>query len=366
MNFAKTPSGLRSVMPPTVDELHAGLRDLLLERLELEPVILGARVGMGGHLLAHAIVRDTGGFTLDPVAGGGDRQLLVEDLTREVIQSIQELPVEALVHAGRAAEQARVAVANHYGKDLGMALSAAAGGGTKDTIDEWTIARALGPESQGTLLAVRDAHRLPNATLWELRDLASAGMHLLLLTTPEHREQMHAHEGPFYGMSSYLEMPTIPLPNWTARLSPDVHPGLLGELLRQTRFRTAITLEILERHERHERHELHPAPDLGNAWSYAVNSREDEARAVLALSRGIHELAPRLLVALARDEAPYAHTSERSDRIALALRRLRENDLVERPEPRRWQIADPLLGAAIRRLQPGYVEIYPEISQPWN
>jgi hypothetical protein len=347
-------------MPPTVDELHAGLRDLLLERLELEPVILGARIGMGGDLLARAIVRDTGGFTLDPVAGGGDRQLLVENLTREIIQSIQELPVEALAHAGRAAEQARVAVANHYGKDLGLALSAAAGGGTEDTIDEWTIARALGPEPQGTLLAVRDAHRLPNATLWELRDLSSAGMHLLLLTTPEHREQMHAREAPFYGMSSYLEMPTIPLPNWTARLSPDIHPELLGELLRQTRFRTAITLEILERHEQH------PTPDLGSAWFYAVNSRKDEARAVLAISRGIHELAPRLLVALARDEAPYARTSERSDRIALALRRLRENDLVEQPEPRQWQIADPLLGAAIRCLQPGYVEIYPEISQPWN
>jgi hypothetical protein len=127
-----------------------------------------------------------------------------------------------------------------------------------------------------------------------------------------------------------------------------------------TRYRTALALEVLERHEQR------PSPDIGTAWFRAVDARDAEARAALAISRSIHELAPRLLVALARDEAPYARTSERSDRIALALRRLRDNDLIEQPEPRRWQIADPLLRAAIRRLEAGYVEIYPEATDQWN
>jgi hypothetical protein len=345
---------------PAIEQLHAGLHDLLLERLEFEPVILGARVGMGSEVLARAMVRDTTGFTLDPVASGGDRQLLVEDLTRDVFHSIQELPVQALAHADRESERARLELASHYGKDFTLAMSAAAGHGTDETRDDWTIARALGPESRGTLVAVRDAHRLAKPAMWELRDLANTGVRLLLLTTPEHRTRMHAREAPFYGMSSYIEMPTLPLANWTTRLGADIHPEILGELLRQTRYRTALTLEILERHQQR------PSPDIGTAWFRAVDARDTEARSVLALSRSVHELAPRLLVALARDEAPYARSSERSDRIALALRRLRENDLIEQPDPRRWQIADPLLRAAIRRLQPGYVEIYPEISQLWS
>jgi len=194
--------------------------------------------------------------------------------------------------------------------------------------------------------------------MWELRDLANVGVRLLLLTTPEHHERMQGTDAPFYGMSTYVEMAPLALPTWTQKLTTD--PERLAELLRQTRYRTALTLEILERHQQH------PSPDIGTAWFRAVDARDAEARAVLSISRSIHQLAPRLLVGLARDEPPYARSAERSDRIALALRRLRELDLVEQPEPRRWQIADPLLRAAIRRLQSGYVEMYPEIPGPWN
>ena len=341
---------------PAVEQLHSGLSDLLVERLELEPVILGARVGMGSDLLAGAILRDGSGFMLDPVASGSDDQLLAEELTREVIASIQSLPVEEIGLSDRTSERARLEIAKYYGSDLTLALSAAAGQGSDETIKDWTITRALGPEPKGKLLVVRDAHRIGKRTFWELRDLANAGIRLLLLTTPEHRRRFHAPDAAFYGMSSYIEMPTLSLVHWSTRFGSWIGPELLGELLRQTRYRTAITLEILERHEQR------PSPDIGTAWFRAVDARDAEARAVLAVSRNIHELAPPLLVSLARDEPPYARSSERSDRIALALRRLRENDLIEQPEPRRWQIADPLLRAAIRRLQVGYVEIYPETS----
>jgi hypothetical protein len=340
---------------PTVEQLHSGLGELLAERLEFEPVIVGARVGMGGAVLARGLLRGMSGFMLDPVASGSDDQLLTEELTRDVIASIQSLPVEALALSDRTSELARLEIAKYYGSDLTLALSAAAGEGSEETIEDWTITRALGPDPKGKLLVIQDAHRIGKRMLWELRDLANAGLRVLLLTSPEHRERLHAPDAAFYGMSSYVEMPTLSLVHWSTHFGSWIGPELLAELLRQTRYRTAITLEILERHEQR------PSPDIGTAWFRAVDARDAEARAVLAVSSNIHELAPRLLVSLARDEPPYARSSERSDRIALALRRLRENDLIEQPEPRRWQIADPLVKAAIRRLQVGYVEIYPQM-----
>jgi len=77
----------------------------------------------------------------------------------------------------------------------------------------------------------------------------------------------------------------------------------------------------------------------------------------------VHELAPRLLLTLAGGQAPYAAMpDERSDRIALALRRLQRHDLIEQPAKREWQISDPLMSTALARLrgQANAVELYPQ------
>lgn len=341
---------------PRVEQLHAGLSDLIRERLAIEPVILGARCGMGSEDLAAVLVAELGGFMLDALTGDGDDRLLIKDLSMQVIEHAAGLPLEALRHGDRAAERARVALAGRYGSDLAAALEAGTGGRTNDLAEDWTLARALGAEQPGRLLAIRDAHRLGSTTMWQLRELAADGASILLLTTPEHRKRLHARDAPFYGTSAYVEQPTLGVPRWTAAIGPQVDPERLIELLRHTRFRTAITLSILDRHLRRR------SPDIGDDWAWAVDAHDAEARTVLALAPRIHDLAPRLLLALAFDEPPYGRTAERSDRIALALRRLRENDLIEQPEPRQWQIADPLLRAALRRLVPGYLETYPEFN----
>jgi hypothetical protein len=130
----------------------------------------------------------------------------------------------------------------------------------------------------------------------------------------------------------------------------------LTDLLRQTRFRTASALEVLRRQA-----EMGGRPTLGYAYFDVVERLGDHVRDILGLASSIHELAPRLLLRLANGEAPYG-VDERTDRVALVLRRLRQHDLIEQPHPRTWQIAEPLMSAAMRRLAGGrhHVEIYPD------
>jgi len=280
-------------------------------------------------------------------------------LTRQVMTSVQPLPVEALQDAGREVERARLQLAGYYAEDLAPALAAAVAS-ARDLSPEWTITRALGPSPDNALLAVRDVHVLSPGAIWELRDLAAAGVRLLLLTTPERRGVVDGADAPFYGMSTYLEMPTLSLVHWSKAAGGQLTPEALRELLQQTRYRTAITLEILERHAAR-------GADSSVAYAYfdAVDARADEAREVLNLSRSLHELAPKLLLTLAAGEGPYSIQDERSDRIALALRHLRRYGIIEQLLPRSWQIADPLLSAAIRRHALGetsYVDLYPDTT----
>ncbi len=313
---------------PTIERLHAALLSLLTERIATEPVILGASTGMGSPALARELLRRTKGFMLDPLAAGGDSELLTQTLTRNVIDSLQPLPLQALDQPGREAEQARVQIARHYDGDLAPALAAATGAGEAAPSD-WTITRALGPSPGNPLLAVRDAHRLPSTIMWELRELVSTSIRLLLLTTPEHHQQLNGKNAPFYGMSAYIEMPTLSPADWHKTLGDQLPVEALRELLGMTRSRTAITLEVLERRTKN-----HGEGPIDLAFSEAVDARNDQAREILNLARSIHELAPRLLLALAIGQAPYAIHNERSDRVALALRHLRDYGVISSFGPR--------------------------------
>ena len=107
-------------------------------------------------------------YLLDPVAAGGDTRVLIQKFTRQVIESLQPLPVETLRDPGRESDAARLNVARYYESDTQEALQAA----LELPESDWTLTRALGPTDREPLVVVCDAHRLPTQLLWELRELA--------------------------------------------------------------------------------------------------------------------------------------------------------------------------------------------------
>jgi hypothetical protein len=338
---------------PGVADMHKGLLDMLTERTRVEPVILSAKAGMGGLDLALHVLDEANGHLLDPVAAGGEARVLVHKLTRQVIENLQPLPVEALRDPGRDLDAARLNVARYYEGDTQEALHAA----LELPEADWTLTRALGPTPRDPLVIVRDAHRLPTHLLWELRELAGRRVRLLMLTNDAHRSALNDVEAPFYGNSAWVEMPTLSIVVWMGRLEGQVQPASLRDLLGQVRYRTAAALEILERAR-----DGGSQMSLASAWSQAVDARMEQARLLAGLAGSVHELAPRLLLALAVGQAPYAAMpEERSDRIALALRHLLRHDLVEQPAKREWRISDPLMSAALARLRghKNAVELYP-------
>lgn len=339
---------------PNVAGMHEGLLETLRERVRVEPVILSAKAGMGALDIALHVDEDNY-YLLDPVAVGGDSRVLIHKLTRQVIEGLQPLPVEALRDPGREGDAARLNLARYYEGDTQEALHAALelpGSG-------WTLTRALRSADREPLLIVCDAHRLPTYLLWELRELAGSRVRLLMLTHDGASRALNDAEAPFYGNSVWIEMPTLSLPVWMVKLEDEVQvqQESLQEMLGQVRYRTAAALEVLGRAEDGELQ-----IPLAFAWFQAVDARMGEARLLAGIAENIHELAPRLLLALAIGQAPYAAMpDERSDRIALALRRLQGHDLVEQPAKREWQVSDPLMSAALARLQghKNAVEFYP-------
>lgn len=329
---------------PSVADMHKGLLEMLNERADVEPVILSAKAGMGGLDLALRVDGDDR-YLLDPVAAGGDTRILTHKLTRQTIEKLQPLPVEALGEPGREGDAARLDVARHYGSDVQEALDAA----IELPGPDWTLTRALGPTPRAPLLVVRDAHRLQTNLLWELRELASGRVRLLMITNDAHRGALNDTQAPFYGNGVWIEMPTLAITTWKMRLENSrvqISYESLRDLLGRVRERTGVALEVFERAA-----DVSPA-SLGSAWFEAVGARMGEARQLVSLAGSIHELAPRLLLTLAVGQGPYAAMpNERSDRIALALSRLLEHDLIEQPAKREWQISDPLMHAALARLR---------------
>jgi len=340
---------------PSVADMHEGLLEMLRERTGVEPVILSAKAEMGGLDLALRVDEDNR-YLLDPVAVGGDARVLMHKLTRQVIESLQPLPVEALRDPGRESDAARLDVARYYEGDTQEALHVA----LELPGPDWTLTRALGPSPRDPLVIVRDAHRLPTHLLWELRELAIGEVRLLMLTNDAHRDALNDAEAPFYGDSVWIEMPTLSSMVWKGKLEKEgvnISYDSLNALRWHVRHRTAAALEVFERAP-----DVSPA-SLASAWVEAVDARMGEARQLVSLAGSIHELAPRLLLALAIGQAPYAALpDERSDRIALALRRLQRHDLVEQPAKREWRISAPLMSAALARLRghTNAVELYPQ------
>lgn len=332
---------------PSVAEMHSGPLRLLREHVDSEPVILSATAGMGEDELARSLLADTVGYTLDPQIVGGDVALLVARITRNVIEQAASLPIDALDEPTSETKQAYLEVVRQYGAQFGDALAVARG----EPRSGWSLtdALALGDRRERPLIVARNTRQLPQSALWELRDLVGGGaIRLLLLSRPGHEDQLLSTAAPFFGMGVKIGMPPLSLAHWAAKL-PHIGADILRALLEATRYRTAAALEVAEEVE-HSPRDHRTA--LGDGWISVIARRRERAYELLRVAAAIHELAPRLLLILAHGRAPYSELShERPGRVSLALRRLREYELIEQPRPRTWQIADPLLSGAFARLE---------------
>jgi hypothetical protein len=317
----------------------AELTDLLSEA---PPLLLLGPLGSGSGMLARELAqRASLAAILDPYAGASQEQLVAQ-LVRGLVSRHGAIEPERLDEPTREAERSRVELANLYDKDGAEALQIYAGASAQG----WNIERAIGSLRDPPLLVLLEAHRLSNPTgvLWELRDLAARDRIRLLLTSrPHQRGALTDARAPFFGDIRILSMPQLDASEWIKIIDRKITPADLEWLLAQARSRSQTMLETLAAW----REKSSPR----NAWRDAARTRIPQAEELLRLVPTVHEFAPRLLTAIAMNEAPYATIpGARSNRIAKALNVLHSVDLIEQPQPRRWQIADPLLQEALRIL----------------
>jgi hypothetical protein len=328
---------------PSVWKLHEQLGREMLELLrERGPLLLAGHVGSGSREFARELARHAPvAAVLDPLTAGGPEQL-ASQIISGLIARDQPLEPERIGEPTREAERFRVAVADRYHEDASEAVEIYAGANASG----WSVTRAIGTATVQPLIVALEAHRLngPTGALWELRDLASRGqISLLLSSRPHQQEMLLGSEAPFYGAIQTLQMPQLSPKDWMHAIDRAIAPGDLEWLLERTRGRTQTMIETLAAWP--------TKTSPRNAWRYAARARIPQAEELLRVSGAIHEFAPRLLSAIAADEPPYpAVVGARPNRIAKALSLLHEVDLIEQPRPRRWQIADPLLGDALRVL----------------
>jgi hypothetical protein len=202
------------------------------------------------------------------------------------------------------------------------------------------------PES--ALLVVQDAHllgeRWAGRALWSLRvRAAEAAPPWFLLLTRLWQTGLTDREAAFFGFARRLELPVPKEADWARALSEAgraVHPDDLRWLTDQTAGNPDVALEALRNDARNVR----------RGWRACVDARRVVLDVVLDAARAAHPLGPRLLVAVARGEPPYpAVPDAKPARVAHALRRLRDHDLVYQPEARTWRLTDPALAAALRQ-----------------
>ena len=242
----------------------------------------------------------------------------------------------------------RLALGRAFGPRAEEVLSLAAGSlQSSVSIDDLFAAV---PES--ALLVIQDAHllaeRWAGSSLWSLRaraaDAAPPGM--LLLTRPW-QTGLTDREAAFFGFARRLELPAPTEADWARALDEAGRTGQphdLRWLTDQTAGNPDVTLEALRRDAKHVR----------RGWRACVDARRVVLDVVLDAARAAHPLGPRLLVAVARGEPPYpAVPDAKPARVAHALRRLRDHDLIYQPAARTWRLADPALAAALRQRATG-------------
>ena len=305
------------------------------------PVVLDTR----SRGLAKAAVRDVAPerplIAIDPRGAGTIGGLRI-DLARALLSVLLERD-EISGERVLLDTPGRLALGRAFGPRAEEALSLAAGS-LESSLSLDDLLAAV-PES--ALLVVHDAHLLSEAwagrALWSLRARAAdAGPPWVLLLIRPWQTGLTGSEAAFYGFARRLELPAPSEADWARGLDEagrPAEPHDLRWLTDQTLGHPDVTLEALR----------NDARDVRRGWRACVDARRVVLEVVLDAARAAHPLGPRLLVAVARGEPPYpAVPDAKPARVAHALRRLRDHDLVYQPEPRTWRLADPALAAALR------------------
>jgi len=296
--------------------------------------------------LAQAAVRDLASehppIAIDPRGAGTGGSLRV-DLARALLALLLErdqISTERLLLE----TPDRLALGRAFGPRAEEALSLAAG----SLQSSLSLDDLLSTVPEAALLVVHDAHllaeRWAGRALWSLRARAAeaAPPWILLLTRPW-QTGLTDREAAFFGFARRLELPAPTEAAWARALDKadrPIQPTDLRWLTDQSSGNPDVTLEALRA----------DAKNVRRGWRACVDARLVVLDVVLNAARAAHPLGPRLLVAVASGEPPYpAIPDAKPARVAHALRRLRDHDLVYQPEPRTWHLADPALAAALRQ-----------------
>jgi hypothetical protein len=301
--------------------------------------LLVARVGDGEHqLLAQydqpAVRVDA---TLFPHRGSLCQQLLQAAAAHRLGGD----PATVLADLGPQGDRARQALVEVYGSSAGQVMLQLEDGAA--TGPPLSLTDALAPLEDDVPLVVFDAHRLDLEARWDIRELERP---VLLVTRPEHVKSLTGQDAPFYGQTQTITLRSPSPREWMRaldRVGHRIHPTDLEWLLDRSRGRIAPTMAALRLKTAQLSHRT--------AWVRAVQSNVPRAHDLLVLARAVHTDAPTLLLALADGLQPYSVIpGAPSQRIARAMSKLRELDVIERPKRNVSQIADPLVEHALRSI----------------
>lgn len=324
--------------------------DNVKTRLADGPVLLIGRVRSGADDVARHVGGEHG-LVIDGASAFDYRTLVTTALRAVAGRLAHPLAPDQLTGSGATASRSLRALADGFGERLPEAMAAIDGG----SADGWSLEGVLRALPQGTVIGLLAAHEIPaQPALWELRSLASDGQKILLTSTPAHVNALTGPDSAWFGFVHRTELPVVAPRRW-ARVLDDhygpLHPSDLEWLLERARGRPATVLCALGFTE--------GGHSPRTAWRRAARAAGPRAHDVLRLAAAVHPYAPGLLLAISAGEPPYAAISgSSSQRVARALARLRDLDIVEQPLPRTWQIADPLLDAALDRVRR-------ETQRPW-
>lgn len=238
----------------------------------------------------------------------------------------------------------RLALGRAFGPRADEALNLAAGS-LQSSLSLDDLLDAI-PES--AMLVIHDAHllgeRWAGPALWTLRARAAdAAPSCMLLLTRPWQSGLADREAAFFGFARRLELPPPSQADWSRALTEagrSVELDDLQWLIDQTAGHPEVTLQALS----------DDATDVRRGWRACVAARRVVLDLALDAARASHPLGPRLLAAVARGQPPYGSVADaKPARVAHALRRLRDHDLIYQPEARTWRLADPALAAALRQ-----------------
>lgn len=270
-----------------------------------------------------------------------DRNHMRARLLRDAVARLVGGPPEVvLTDMGPRGNAARLAVADAYGSNANRVVSIIENHGPLGRQVNLSIKDALAGLPDQVPLVVFEAHLLETDARWDLRE---AGRPLLLITRPDHLSVLTDRDAPFYGQANTVRLQAPAAREWARALQKagqPMHPSDLDWLLDRTRGRVSTTIRALEL--------MVPNRSPRSAWRLAVRDSRARAHDTLLLAREVHDYASTLLLAIAQNQKPYsAVLGAKPARVALALRKLQAIDIIEQPEPRSWQIADPLLQHAL-------------------